>query len=727
MSGISHAEVDGLVRECVPGVDDAIVEYILGYLDETPTVEEEEDLAAFLGPILEDAGGTQDAVDELCARLTRLFPGRNTGGKPQLEKLKQPVQMIRQDAVSATAKLAVGATDMERVAGRKVASQVDSKKLEKAEAKIKAKMEKRERRVAYQASKLIDKKEDPTFIAVNPILDYTSTKGKSKDVRVENFDISFAGKRILTDANLTLAYGRRYGLIGRNGVGKCKSTLLRNISVREIAVPAHVSILHVEQEMTGTDTPAIQAVLSADAWREHLLEEERTLQAKLQELDETATAAEAGDAEKEQLEKERTRLSARLQTVFQKLEDIESDKAESRASAILAGLGFQSEAQQRATKTFSGGWRMRLALARALFCKPDLLLLDEPTNMLDIPAVAWLENYLQSWPSTLLVVSHDREFLDEVATDIMHQHSERLDYYRGNFSQFYKTRAERRKNQVREYEAQVQYRKHLQDFIDRWRYNANRAAQAQSKIKILEKLPTLELPEDEAVVTFRFQEPDPLSPPILQMSNVTFGYDDRVILRNVTFDMLMNSRISIVGPNGAGKTTLLKLLTGQLEPRSGDVRRNGRLRFAYFSQHHVDQLEMNMSPVSYMASRWPGKNEEEYRRHLGAFGISGMTGLQLISTLSGGQKSRVAFACLAIQKPHFLILDEPTNHLDMDSIDALTEALKSFEGGVVLVSHDERFLEAVSTEIWVCSGGVVSRFEGDSIKEYKKKVITEMA
>ncbi|KAI9591281.1 P-loop containing nucleoside triphosphate hydrolase protein [Syncephalis fuscata] len=723
MSEMRTEQVTALVRECIPAVDDAIVEYILGYLDDTPTVEEEDDLAEFLGPILEDAGGSETAVRDLCRRLGDLCMNRVSDTAPKLTKLEQPVQMITQESVSATARLVVGSSDMERVSGRQVASQVDNRKLAKAEAKIKAKMEKRDRRAAYEASKLIDQKDDTTFISVNPILDYTTTRGKSKDVRVENFDISFAGKRILTDANLMLSFGRRYGLIGRNGVGK--STLLRNISLREVAVPAQVSILHVEQEMTGTDTSAIQAVLSADAWREHLLEEERTIQQELAELDEQAID-ENDEAAKETYEKTKNSLSERLQKTFQKLEEIESDKAEARASAILAGLGFLPEAQKRATRTFSGGWRMRLALARALFCKPDLLLLDEPTNMLDIPAVAWLENYLQNWPNTLLVVSHDREFLDEVATDIMHQHSERLDYYKGNFTQFDKTRVERRKNQVREFESQLQYRKHLQDFIDRWRYNANRAAQAQSKIKILEKLPTLELPEDEAVVTFQFPDPDSLNAPILQMNEVTFGYQaGSRTLSHVNIDMLMNSRIAIVGPNGAGKTTMLKLLTGQLEPSSGDVRRNGRLRFAYFSQHHVDQLDVNMTSVGYMASRWPGKTEEEYRRQLGAFGISGMTGLQQIRTLSGGQKSRVAFACMAIQNPHFLILDEPTNHLDMDSIDALTQALKSFGGGVVLVSHDERFISAVSSEIWVCSKGRVARFEGEGIKDYKKQVITE--
>lgn len=251
------------------------------------------------------------------------------------------------------------------------------------------------------------------------------------------------------------------------------------------------------------------------------------------------------------------------------------------------------------------------------------------------------------------------EFLDEVATDILYMHSEKLDYYKGNFTQFYATKEERRINQQREYENQMEYRKHLQEFIDRWRYNAKRAPQAQSRIKILEKLPVLEPPEDEKLVTFQFADPDSISPPILQMNEVTFGYDPKKpIIRNVNLDVRLESRVAVVGPNGAGKSTLLKLLTEQVKPQSGEVNRNGRLRIAYFTQHHIDQLDLTKSSVAFMAEKFPGKSEEEYRRHLGSFGITGMVGLQVMKTLSGGQKSRVAFACLSLQRPHILVLDE---------------------------------------------------------------------
>lgn len=291
-------------------------------------------------------------------------------------------------------------------------------------------------------------------------------------------------------------------------------------------------------------------------------------------------------------------------------------------------------------------------------------MLDEPSNMLDLNAIAWLEDYLQTWPSTLLVVSHDRAFLDHVATDIVHQHSQRLDYYKGNFSQFYATKTERAKNQKKEYEAQLAYRQHLQAYIDRWRYNANRAPQAQSRIKILEKLPELEPPEEEDSESFKFPDPEKISPPLLQLNEVTFGYSpEKIILKDVNIDVGLDSRIAVIGPNGAGKSTLIKLLTGTMQPSKGDATINSRVRIAYFTQHHVDQLDVNMTSVQFLQAKFPGKVEQEYRSHLGSFGITGLTGLQKIGTLSGGQKSRVAFAVLSMQRPHILLLDEPSNHL----------------------------------------------------------------
>lgn len=631
--------------------------------------------------------------------------------------------------------------DLDSVTGRKVETRVDVKKLEKAERKIRAKWEKRANvagRANYESSKLIEQNDQKAyedfFMSVNP-LQMGSGRGKSRDIKIDGIDLFFAGNRLLTDASLTLAYGRRYGLVGNNGVGK--STLLRALSRREIAVPTHISILHVEQEVTGDDTPALQSVLDADVWRKFLLREQEEISEQLNHIEATASTTEHGTIADPKLDRERKILDARLAEVHEKLAELDADTAEGRASSILAGLGFSIEAQQRPTKEFSGGWRMRLALARALFCKPDLLLLDEPSNMLDVPSVAYLAHYLLSYPSTVLVVSHDRDFLDEVATDIIHQHNERLDYYRGDFSNFQSTKDERAKNQLREYQNQLELRKHLQTFIDKFRYNAAKSSEAQSRIKKLERLPKLEPPEEETSLTFKFPEPEKLPLPILRMNDVQFRYtpESKVLLKDIDIDVDMDSRVGIVGANGSGKTTMLKILTGQLEPTKGLVNRHPRLRIGFFAQHHVDALDLSASAVTFMSRTYPGKSDEEYRRALGSFGITGATGLQQMATLSGGQKSRVAFACLALQNPHILVLDEPTNHLDLRAMDALVQALKEFKGGmssqvmwltlgVLLVSHDTAFLRQVCDSIWVCQDETIKKFPG-TIKDYQKMVISQ--
>jgi len=447
---------------------------------------------------------------------------------------------------------------------------------------------------------------------------------------------------------------------------------------------------------------------------------------RLGEIEKQRASLADTSADAVKLDGDRDAQDQRLGDIQAKLAEMESDKAESRAASILAGLGFSPERQQYATKTFSGGWRMRLALARALFCEPDLLLLDEPSNMLDVPSITFLSNYLQTYPNTVLVVSHDRAFLNEIATDIIHQHSQRLDYYRGaNFDSFYATKEERKKTAKREYEKQMAERAHLQAFIDKFRYNAAKSSEAQSRIKKLERMPVLEAPETEYSVKFKFPEVEKLSPPIVQMSGVTFGYSkDNILLKNVDLDVQLDSRIGIVGPNGAGKTTVLKLLIGKLTPLDGLISQHARLRVGFFAQHHVDALDLNASAVSFMANKYPGKTDEEYRRQLGAFGITGTRGLQKMDLLSGGQKSRVAFACLALTNPHILVLDEPSNHLDIEAMDALADALREFQGGVLMVSHDVTLLQSVCTSLWVCDGGTVEKFNGD-VQAYKRKITAQ--
>ena len=731
------------IRAQIPNADEVVVDYAAGYLSHAARQFSSEldplaDAASVITQLLLSASGDLSSENEVSVQnlvekfVTRLHDDHGIDGErrqqaPSAKKLDQTIQVGSQRNVSTTLGLAGGAVDLESANTRKIESRVDKKKLEKAEKKLRAKQDRKVfKTVEYEASRLLDQTDEQKsyeefFMAVNPLQLGADAQSKSKDIKVDGIDVSIGGKRILLDTNLTLAYGRRYGLVGQNGIGK--STLLRALSKREVAIPTHISILHVEQEIAGDETTALQAVLDADVWRKHLLKEQEKIITELAELEAERASMADTSADAAKLDKQREGLDITLSDVQSKLAEMESDKAEPRAASILAGLGFSHERQQFATKTFSGGWRMRLALARALFCEPDLLLLDEPSNMLDVPSITFLSEYLQSYPSTILVVSHDRAFLNEVATDIIHQHSERLDYYKGaNFESFYATKEERRKTAKREYENQMAQRAHLQAFIDKFRYNAAKSSEAQSRIKKLEKMPVLEAPESEYIVHFKFPDVEKLSPPIIQMSNVSFGYTkDKPLLKNVDLDVQLDSRIGIIGPNGAGKTTALKLLIGALSPSSGLISANPRLRIGFFAQHHVDALDMNTSAVSFMAAKYPGKSDEEYRRHLGAFGITGMTGLQKMELLSGGQKSRVAFACLGLTNPHILVLDEPSNHLDIEAMDALSAALREFQGGVLMVSHDVTMLENVCDSLWICDHGTVEHF-GGTVKDYKKRI-----
>uniref|UniRef100_A0A674A6M8 ATP-binding cassette sub-family F member 3 n=1 Tax=Salmo trutta TaxID=8032 RepID=A0A674A6M8_SALTR len=559
---------------------------------------------------------------------------------------------------------------------------VDARKLEKAEAKLKQKQGRRNERDSQKTT-------NPLVLEEASASQASSKKDSRVDLSGKNrsYDILFLTLRLRPN-------GRRYGLIGRNGLGK--TTLLKMLASRSLRVPAHITILHVEQEVAGDDTGALQSVLESDTVREGLLTEERLLNARI--ANGTAEGME----------------TIRLSEIYAKLEEIEADKAPARASIILCGLGFSPKMQTQTTKEFSGGWRMRLALARALFAKPDLLLLDEPTNMLDVRAILWLENYLQTWQTTILVVSHDRNFLNAVVTDIIHLHSQRLESYRGDYENFVKTKEDRLKNQQREYEAQFQYREHIQVFIDRFRYNANRAAQVQSKLKLLEKLVNVRASVHRFPDNF-----EKLSPPVLQLDEVEFYYNtDQRLFTQLSVSADLESRICIVGENGAGKSTMLKLLMGELTPVNGIRHAHRNLKIGYFSQHHVDQLDLNVCSIELLLNKFPGRNEEEYRHQLGGYGITGELATRPVASLSGGQKSRVAFAQMTMPCPNFYILDEPTNHLDMETIEALAKALNKFKGGVVLVSHDERLIRMVCRELWVCEHGNVRRVEG-GFDEYR--------
>lgn len=735
------------VRQAVPNIDPVVADYAVGYIQhvsqstEDIVLSQQLDIKSelqYIEQLLIDAGGSNDKVDTLVNKMIEELTEKLNKNLAKLEitgdtsKRLLDINLLNQNNnkrdINSSLALLNASTNIEHT-GRSMETRVDKKKLEKQERKIAKKVAKRNNQfVKYERSKLLNEQKeedyDSFFLEINP-LDFGSSAGKSKDIKIENFDLYVGeGQRILSEATLTLSYGRRYGLVGQNGIGK--STLLRALSRRELDIPKHITILHVEQEIRGDDTPAIQSVLDADVWRKSLIQEETKINERIKEIEGLRKEFDEESQEVKKLDNERDDLENHLLSISEKLFDMESDKAESKAAAILYGLGFTKKSQTLPTKSFSGGWRMRLSLARALFCQPDLLLLDEPSNMLDVPSITYLANYLQTYESTVLVVSHDRAFLNEVATDIIHQHSERLDYYRGaNFDSFYNTREERIKNQRREYENQMAVRQHLQAFIDKFRYNAGKAAEAQSRIKKLEKLPVLEPPEDDKIIKFKFPDPDMISPPILQLSSIEFGYNtDDILLKDVDFDVQMDSRIAIVGGNGTGKTTLLKLILNQLEPLKGQVNRNGRLRVGYFAQHHVDSMDLTLSAVSWMSNTFPGKSDEEYRRHLGSFGITGPLGLQKMELLSGGQKSRVAFAALSLSQPHILILDEPSNHLDTQGLDALADALINFKGGVLMVSHDVSIIDKVCNEIWVTENQTVTKFSGD-INAYKKHILAE--
>ena len=592
-------------------------------------------------------------------------------------------------------------------AQKEIQSNVNKKKLVKVEAKLKQKQDKRDQTKTTASSTVTAanwQKEATTSQMISKTAMKADETGKSKDIKIENFDISFGDKQLLLNADLSLSFGRRYGLVGRNGIGK--STLLKMISNRSLIIPKHISILFVEQEVIGDETTALEAVLQSDELRTSLLNEEKEL---LNSKDDNS--------------------STRLQEVYNQLQSIDADKAPSRASKILVGLGFTPEMQERPTKTFSGGWRMRIALARALFSRPDLLLLDEPSNMLDSKSVIWLEQYLvNSWSSILLVVSHDQSFLNAISTDVLHFHSKRIDGYKGDYDYYEKAKLEKRKNQEKEYEAQFAFRKHVQEFIDKFRYNAKRASLVQSKIKMIDKLPPLVPVEKEQAVVIKFADPEPLAgAPILQLDEVYYRYDDNqpFILENIDISANLETRLVIVGDNGSGKTTLLKLLNGFLEPTKGLRNAHRNLKIGYFSQHHIDQLTLTQNSIEFLQSKYPGQTAEQYRAFLGRFGVTGDLSTQPIIALSGGQKSRVAFAAVAMLNPSILILDEPTNHLDIETVRALGDALNSFKGGAIIVSHDQQLIKLCCKELWLVKDKGVISIKG-GYEEYRRIIETEL-
>ncbi|KAL0460156.1 UNVERIFIED_CONTAM: ABC transporter F family member 1 [Sesamum latifolium] len=525
----------------------------------------------------------------------------------------------------------------------------------------------------------------------------------SRDVRIESLSLTFHGHDLIVDSELELNYGRRYGLLGLNGCGK--STLLAAIGCRELPIPEHMDIYHLTREIEASDMSSLEAVISCD--------EERL---KLEKEVEALAGQEDGGGEQ-------------LDRIYERLEAMDAATAEKRAAEILFGLGFNKKMQEKKTKDFSGGWRMRIALARALFMNPTILLLDEPTNHLDLEACVWLEETLKKFDRILVVVSHSHDFLNGVCTNIIHMQNKKLKLYTGNYDQYVQTRSELEENQMKQYKWEQEQIASMKEYIARFGHgSAKLARQAQSKEKTLAKMERGGLTEKvvkDKVLVFRFHDVGKLPPPVLQFVEVAFGYTpDNLIYKNLDFGVDLDSRVALVGPNGAGKSTLLKLMTGDLVPLDGMVRRHNHLRIAQFHQHLTEKLDLEMSALQFMLKEYPGNEEEKMRAAVGKFGLSGKAQVMPMKNLSDGQRSRVIFAWLAWRQPHMLLLDEPTNHLDIETIDSLAEALNEWDGGLVLVSHDFRLINQVAQEIWVCENQSVTRWEGD-IMDFKEHLKTK--
>eukprot|EP01084_Bolivina_argentea_P009055 16962_1 len=560
-----------------------------------------------------------------------------------------------------------------------------------------------------------DDGEEDLSLAVLP--DYTMGRNE-KDIRVQAFDLDIVGKPLLEGTDLKLSFNHRYGLVGKNGVGK--TTLLLRMASYDIAgFPRHHRVLHVKQEIKASQRVVLDVVVACDVERARLLVEEKTISDRINLRAEAKTTT---DQESWPSLEEDTQ---RLLEVHDRFSAIGAHSAESRAGAILHGLGFSDSQMNGVTADLSGGWRMRVSIAGALFTCPDLLLLDEPTNHLDLNAVIWLAEYLKSYPKTVVVVSHDRAFLNEVATDIISMHDFKLHYYKGNFNIFESVRSEQLKNQKRAFEAEKAKREHMQEFVDKFRCNAKRASLVQSRIKALDKMEEVEdVIEEEK---FRFSLPEPTaigSPILLQIESVSFGYDltRDLVLSDVDFSIDIKTRIGILGSNGAGKSTLLNIILDKLNPVSGIVKRNSHLRMASFTQHHAEQCDYRKTAIENMMARFVGSQEQEIRSFLGRFHLSGALATRPMKFLSGGQKSRYAFACLAYSQPHIIVLDEPTNHLDTETIDALVDASQAFKGGLICVSHDQYFINSVCEELYVINGGTCKKFNG-AFNDYKDKCI----
>ena len=521
-------------------------------------------------------------------------------------------------------------------------------------------------------------------------------------LQISELTYRIAGKLLLENANVTIPAGHKIGIVGRNGSGK--TTLYKLILGElenddgQIRVRKSAKVGQVAQEAPGGPETLLETVLSSHP--------------ELVAL---------------QNEAETTNNPNRIAEIHERLQDIGAYEAEARAASILSGLGFSDTEQRRACSEFSGGWRMRVALACTLFTQPDLLLLDEPTNYLDLEGVLWLENFIKNYPYTILIISHDRDLLNQAASAIVHLENRELTFYGGNFDKFEKTYREQKKLKQAAIKKQSLERAHIQKYVDRFRYKASKAKQAQSRIKMLEKMEPLAALAEENTVQFNFPNPEELAPPLISIEKCSVGYEQgKPILRNINMRMDMEDRIALLGQNGNGKSTFAKLLADRLTPMDGQIKRSRKLSIGYFAQHQQDELDKEGTPLSHLRLLMKGATEAQVRGRLGGFGFGVDKATNQISTLSGGEKARLLFALMSFKAPQMIILDEPTNHLDMDSRQSLIHAINEYEGAVILISHDSYLVEACADRIMVIENGGVHNFDGD-INDYKAEVIGNKA
>jgi ATP-binding cassette, subfamily F, member 3 len=517
---------------------------------------------------------------------------------------------------------------------------------------------------------------------------------------INSISYSIGGRTLLKDASCFIAAGKKIGFVGPNGSGK--TTLLRLILQKvqlekgSIDLQKRCSIQTVSQDAPGGDSSPLETVIGSDEERDQLLKEA-----------ETATDPK------------------RIAYIHERLCDIDAYTATARASLILAGLGFDQEAAKRPLKEFSGGWRMRVALAQALFSSPDLLLLDEPTNHLDLESIMWLESYLKSYPGTLIVVSHDRDLLNRVSDDTLVLENHALSMYTGNFDAYLKVKSQKEMQRDALAAKQEARRNHLQSFVDRFKAKATKAKQAQSRIKALEKMIPVSEVENEKEIIFKFPQPLNKQSPLLKLENICAGYEvNNPILKDLFLSIYSDDKIALLGANGNGKSTFVKLVAGVLEPFSGELVKASKLNIGYFAQDHLEQLSPGINAIEQVAQAMPDSPVSVVRNWLGRFGFPNQRQETIVGNLSGGEKTRLALSLTALKKPNLMLLDEPTNHLDMASREALVRAINEFEGAVVLISHDSQLIESTCDQLWLVEEGTCKQFFGD-MDDYRQLLISK--